>query len=375
MKQPNVDFLSGELPRVIVITGDDFIGREKAKEKILLRLHEQYQDLSEEHFDQSIESFTLYAERIITPSLFQNVRLFSIRHAQSLSEPDLQTLSSVMSVDCPDVYVIIESEGKKEKKGITEKLSLSEKVKMESTRYRLLQFDRPPDYKMAEWLTTQVPLLFGRNISRDAADRLIDLAGTELDKLYAELQKLDIHLTEKAAIDKTAVERVCGAYRNVSPFELAEALGRKDFARTLQIIDSLYQDGFYAPLCISAIFRHFWKILRIRVFAREHKEVIAQYRRSRYTEQTKVAFEIGVATGALKSADSEKRAYPVMILSGIIEQADTFTFEQLKQIFLWLRDFDVGVKTGTVKPTREHFQLLCYSIIRVAEILGKDSAR
>ncbi len=376
MKKNKVPFLDGELPQVFVVTGDDYIGREKAKEKIIARLYTQFSDITEERYDSTIEPFEVYVERIITPSLFQSVRIFHIRHAQTLSANEIQRLSLLLSVDFPDVYVFIEFEVKRGRKsksgGVAEKLAIKEKVKSNPEKFTYLKFDKPPDYKMAEWLTVQVPMLFNRKISKTGAENLIDLTGYELDKLYSELQKIDIHLPEKAPIDKEAVESITGASRAISPFELAEALGRKDMPRVLEIIDSLFQSTFNAPPCITAMFNHFWKILKIRAFALENKEMMNAFSRTRYAEKMRIAFEIGVAAGLLQSSDPEKKAYPVMILSGIIDLARKYTYDQLRKIFNWLRAFDVGVKTGMVKPTKQAFQLLCYRIVRVAELTDKD---
>ncbi len=377
MRKNTPPFIEGELPQVIVLTGDDYIGREKAKEKILSRLFSQSNDFTEERFNASVESFEAYLERIIAPSLFQSTRIFHIRHAQTFTDSDIERLASILTVEFSDVYVLIEfleKKGRKKKgKGIAEKLAIKKKVKDNPTKYLYLKFDKPPDYKMASWLGTQVPILFNRNISKTGAESLIDLSGYELDKLYSELQKIDIHLPEKAPIDKEAVEKITGASRTMSPFELAEALGRRELPRILEIIESLYQSNFYAPPCISAVFNHFWKIFKVRAFALENRERVNEYFGARYTQQTKIAHEIGVATGLLRSSDPEKKAYPVIILSGIIDQARKFTNNQLRQIFDWLRDFDVGVKTGKIKPTKQTFQLLCYKIFRVSELQEKDT--
>ena len=61
----------------------------------------------------------------------------------------------------------------------------------------------------------------------------------------------------------------------------------------------------------------------------------------------------------------ERKIYPVLIKSGIVEQAARFTEEELAKIFKWLLDFDVGSKTGKFEPTRQSLQLLCYRIVRV----------
>jgi len=376
VRKNNTNFLEGEMPQVFIISGDDFIGREKAKEKICNAIYRRYTEVTEERFDSTIEPFEIYAERIITPSLFQSVRLFHIRHAQTLSGNELKRLSEILSVDFPEVYVFIEYEDKKGRnkkgQGVADKLAVKEKVKKYPDKFIHLTFDKPPDYKMAEWLTTQVPVLFNRRITRTGAETLIDLTGYELDKLYSELQKLDIHLPEKASIDKVAVERITGASRAMSPFELADSLGRKDMPRVLEIIESLFRSSFYAPACITVMFNHFWKLLKIRAFAAEHKDRINAFYRARYTAQTRIAHEIGVATGLLRSSDPEKKAYPVMILSGIIDQAKSYSSAQLRSIFEWLLAFDVGVKTGKVQPTKQAFQLLCYKIVRVAEIAEGD---
>lgn len=377
MKQDIVTILEGKIPQVIVLTGDDTIGREKAKEKIIEKLYAQFDDAIEERFDSLIESFEVFIERTITPSLFQTVRIFHIRHAQDLLSHELQRLEFILSAELPDVYIFIEFEEKNRKKnkseGVPEKLDIKLKIKDNPAKYAYLRFEKPPDYKLAKWLMTQVQGLFHRKISKTGAEYLIDLVGNELDKLYSELQKIDIHLPDKAPIDKAAIERITGASRSMSPFELAKALGRKDLPRVLEIVDSLYNANFFAPSCISVMFKHFWNILKIRAFADENKDMVNAYFRTQYPEQTKIAHEIGVATGSLAKSDPEKKAYPVMVLSGIIDQAVKYKYEHLKKIFTWLREFDVGVKTGQVKPTKQAFQLLCYRIVRVAQLKEKDA--
>jgi hypothetical protein len=106
----------------------------------------------------------------------------------------------------------------------------------------------------------------------------------------------------------------------------------------------------------------------------ENREKANAYFNARYAEQTAIAHEIGVATGLLQPDDTVKKAYPVMVLSGVINQARSFTDAQLRQIFEWLREFDVGVKTGAVKPTKTAMHLLCYRIVRVAELIAKETA-
>jgi hypothetical protein len=56
---------------------------------------------------------------------------------------------------------------------------------------------------------------------------------------------------------------------------------------------------------------------------------------------------------------------PVLIKSGIVEQASGFSCEELSKILAWLLEFDTGFKTGKFEPTEQALQLLCYKIIRI----------
>ncbi len=377
MKTKNLITFKGKLPQIIVLAGDDSIGREKAKERIIERVHEMFGNVNEERFNSTVEPFEIFIEHIITPSLFQTVRIFHIRHAQELSNEGIEKLSIVISSELSDVYIIIEYEkdGRKKKESISEKLDIKAKTKKNPQKYSYLEFTKPPDYKMNEWLMTHVPIFFSRKISKSAAECLIDLTGSDLDKLYSELQKIDIHLNKNDPIDKSTVEKITAASRSMSAFELAEALGRKNFTRVLEIIDSLYTAGFYAPPSVSAIFKHFWKILKIRCYIYNHKGIVDAYSKAQYTKKTEIAYKIGVSAGLLNKSDSPKKAYPVIILSGIVDAAETFSVKHLKQIFIWLKEFDVGIKTGQIKPTKLAFQLLCYKIVRVEELLEKATVR
>jgi DNA polymerase III delta subunit len=364
--------------QVMFFSGDDYIGREKAKERIFSNLFARYPELIQGHFDSSRESFEEYVERMISPSLFPAVRLFHVLHAQLLTPDQAQALASALAVDFQDVFISIQWEPQdikqKKKESFADIVKIRDRIKTQPEKFAHFEFKKPPEYKMAAWLTEQVPVLFRRTISKASAEALLDLTGHELDRVYAELQKIDINLPEGAAIGKEAIEKIIGATREMSVFELADACSRKDMPRALTIIESLFQTGFAAPLFVSALFHHFWRIFKVRAYALENRDRVNEFFKARYTDQTRIAHEIGVASGLLRKDDPEKKAYPVMILSGVIDHARRFTGEQLRHIFSWLERFDVGVKTGTVKPTKQSVELLCYRIIRVAELEEKGVA-
>jgi DNA polymerase III delta subunit len=234
-------------------------------------------------------------------------------------------------------------------------------------RFTIQEFARQPDYKIAEWVVAQVPNLFGRHISKSNAERLVDLVGTDTMVLYSELQKIDLYLPDKAAIDTAVIDTVAGATRLMSPFELAQALGKKDFGRALEIIESIYTGNVYLPLFIGTIFRHFWSMFKISEFAKVNPDTIRRFKASLKGYNKQQQEETGVAIGVAAGLLSEKQVrsvYPVLVKSGIVYQALSFETKNYSAIFTALKEYDTGLKTGKVDDSKTGFQLFCYRIVK-----------
>jgi DNA polymerase-3 subunit delta len=368
------------IARVAVFTGGDLISRTRAREELMAAIRTQHGEITEERFNPADETIDSFLERAMTPSLFQEVRVFSIRHVNALPAAAVDSLSSVLRYELPDVYLLLEFDENLRRKdagaSVLKKLKIAELVKKDPEGYVLHAYESPPDYKIADWLTQQTPHFFGRRISRDHAQALVDMVGTDLGTVYSELQKIDIHLPPRETITREDIEEIIGASRSRTPFELATALGEKNFPMALEIIDSLFATTFYAPPAIAILFRHFWALKRIRAFGRENAGLMRRYlgRGIKYQEKNEMARQIGIAAGVLGPRDSAGKAFPVVIKARLVEQAKAFRDEHLDRIFTWLREFDVGVKTGRVTGDRRSFELLCYRIVRVAHLEENRSA-
>jgi DNA polymerase III delta subunit len=355
-----------------VLAGDDTIGREKAKAEILAALYRRHPDATEEYIDVSSGRIEQLVERVLTPSMFGCMRIFRVGHTAQLSREGWDELSRVIRYDLPDVFLLVDfDEENATAPQAAAKLSALEgkgKKGIAAEHAAIFRFSRPREYKLPEWLSENVPLLFGRTMTKESARFLIECVGSDLDTIYSELQKIDIHLAPRAPVDARAIETICAGSREKTSFELARALGERDCARALDIVDSLFDSSVYAPMCISAVFRHFYAMLRIRAWAKANAAGLQQYLSGRldYTAQNAGAHAIGVAAGLLGPADKEAKAYPVIVLSRIVQQAMSFTDARLREIIVWLHELDVNIKTGRDQGGREAFQLLCFKIAGTA---------
>ncbi|HEX2955732.1 MAG TPA: DNA polymerase III subunit delta [Chitinispirillaceae bacterium] len=367
-----------QLQRVYFLNGNDNVGREQYRLRVLGSINKAYPQSIVVRFDHADGDFSAYTQGMLTQSLFQDTRIFIIAHGDQLADKELKQLDKILKSPPDDAFIIIEiSEEKKTTTGgALKKLQAEKRSKANPELFSLVDFQRPAEYKVSQWLTTQVSSLFGRSISKQDADFFIDLVGNDIDLLYSELQKIDLHLEPNEAINHDVIENIVGPSRQMTVFELASELGKKNFARALNIIDSLFSTTFSAPSMVTTLFRQFWAMLRIRKFAQTNPGVVKTYMKSKgfnNPSQNEAALAIGIAAGLLKQGDIRK-VYPVIIASGIVEQAHKFTDDELSQIIRWLLEFDVGVKTGRVVPGQYEVQMLCFKISRVSSLLKCDIA-
>jgi DNA polymerase III delta subunit len=362
--------------RCFVLRGEDTVSRERAREAIIGALEKEGGACIREPFDPAAESASLFAQRMLTPSLFAERRVFHLRHAQNLEDEDLDELDSALSGGLEGVYCIIEiEEGKKDAGRVLKRLHINERCSGKPPAACLLEFEKPRDYKIAGWLVDNAPLLIGRKIARPDAEYMIERVGNDLDMLHSELQKIDLYLAPAAPVTRTVIDHITGAMRPATPFELAAALGRRDFPRAMRIIDLLFSVTVSMPFVVSVIGRHFWALFRIRKFCAANPDICRRFAASKgfgNSDQIETGLAIGKAAGLL--ADGEgKRVYPVLIVSGIMEQVKRFTDEECAAILLWLVEFDAGTKTGRIEPSDESLRMLCYRITRARQVLEEGA--
>jgi|WetSurMetagenome_2_1015567.scaffolds.fasta_scaffold00077_25 DNA polymerase III delta subunit len=359
--------------RFILLAGDDVAAREAARDDIIASVKKQEPAAEVERYDSESSDFTVFFERIITPSLLSPLRVFVIPEAHQLPEKDLESLESLLPQDIPDACVILES-GKLRSRKKTKEAALSKKYAafldafdeaMEKTpsRFIVQSFPMPAEWEMAQWVTEYAPKLSHRRISPEDAQRLVDMVGADTGLLRSELDKLDIFLDDGSPITADAIDAVSGAARQSTQFELAQALGEKNTVRVLEIIETIYTGNVYLPLFTGAVFRHFWSLFRLHLFAKEKPALLWGYRSSSRPRKNEAALALAVGAG-LFSENQANRLYPMVIKPRLIEQAVSFSYRGYRRIFALLAEFDTGIKTGRYDDSKTGFQIFCQRIIR-----------
>ncbi|MDR2578427.1 MAG: hypothetical protein LBC70_06425 [Chitinispirillales bacterium] len=358
------------IPRVTIATGDDSFAMELSMNGYLDSIRAKHGQCSVEHFDSASENIGAFLARAMTASLFQDIRACCILHAQSLTEKELAEIDKALDYEIPDVYIFISAEIDKKAASETKSAKLDKTLQLKKrsadSSIAIYSFTKPRDYELAGWIMERVPELFKRQIGKPEAEFLAETV--EYDLIYSELHKIDMALPPGARIDRKIIQEIVGVTRTMTVYELAAALGKKDLVTALNVLDSLFVNNFHAPLLASAVFKHFWSLLKIKKYLEKKPDILRQYNSKGYgkdSPQSKAAFEIGLAAGLLAEKDrSGNKAFPVVIKSGVVAQAQTFTASSLKRILKSLQQFDVGVKTGIAESDLCSLQMLCYGIAR-----------
>jgi DNA polymerase-3 subunit delta len=112
----------------------------------------------------------------------------------------------------------------------------------------------------AETLASQARL----QLDADALDLLVEALGADLARIAVEIEKLALYAgSRKVGVDDIAA--LVPDARATNIFALVNALGRRDRARALEILDTLTREGEYLPLALAFLSTQF----RFALVARE----------------------------------------------------------------------------------------------------------
>jgi DNA polymerase-3 subunit delta len=127
-------------------------------------------------------------------------------------------------------------------------------------RAAVLDFPKLKCAALERWAGNQ---LSGRGyrISPPALKKFVDLAGSDLLTLSAEMEKLILYCGSEKEIRDAAVEELVQASRQHGIFELTTAMGNRDRRLALKHLGNLLEAGEPALWIVSMIARHFRQVL------------------------------------------------------------------------------------------------------------------
>jgi len=129
------------------------------------------------------------------------------------------------------------------------------------------------------------------------------------------------------------------------------------------------KDNQFAIPFLSELYRKFWVLLKIRLYADENREKANTYFKV-YDNKAKnqAAFEIAVACQILK--ESQKTAlFPMVIKPKLLEQASFYSKKDIFEVIKMIAQFDRDIKNGEIKSDehKETIKEMCRKIVRMGK--------
>ena len=132
------------------------------------------------------------------------------------------------------------------------------KLAKELKKYVCLESKKLYESETLKWVDSYLKG-FGYSIEPVAAQLLINFLGTDLSRIANELNKLKIILPKGTKITPLHIEQNIGISKDFNVFELQNALGKKDFAKAMQIIKYFNENQKDNPIAMITenLYRYF----------------------------------------------------------------------------------------------------------------------
>ena len=199
--------------------------------------------------------------------MFAEKQVVIIKEAQQMK--DIDKLESYVENPLSSTIFVVSYKDKK----LDARTKFAKTVK---TKGELLSTKKMYDNKLPEWVNA---LLFHQNlaINPKALAILIDNIGNDLSRIKTEIEKLIVNLGTRKTITEDDIETYIGVSKEYNIFELQDAIGKRNIAKALKIIQYFEKNPKAAPiqLILPALYSFFSKVLTIFSANSTDEKVIA----------------------------------------------------------------------------------------------------
>lgn len=216
-------------------------------------------DESERDFNQTIcYGADVDADTVVTAArrypMFADRQLVVIKEAQMMKSLEELALYCTKPLDST-VLVIAMHGARADKRKALYKNASKVGVVVDSMQLK--------DYEMPRWISMYYQTK-GMTIAPDAAALLGEYAGTDLNKIAIETEKMLKNLPEGVReVSVADIEKNVGISRQFSIFELTKELSMKNYPKALRTAAYIGSAAKFAmPMAVSALYTHFYRILK-----------------------------------------------------------------------------------------------------------------
>ena len=304
------DVKSGVFKPVYLLMGDEPYYVDMVCDAIL----EHCLDESEKDFNQTVcYGADVNADTVITAArrypMFADRQLVVVKEAQMMKSLEELAIYCQNPLDSTVLVIVMHGASADKRKSLYKTVS---KIGV------VVESPALSDYDMPRW----IPMYYqtkGIQIAPDAAALLAEHAGTDLNKIAIETEKMLKNLPEGTTqVTVSDIEKNVGISRQFSIFELTKELSLKNAPKALRIAAYIGSAAKFAlPMAVSALYTHFYRILK-------YNALLSVNPRPANDQKAKV---LGVNPFFFSEYDTAVRNYPTRKCMAVIALLKDYDFK------------------------------------------------
>ena len=260
MQTGSLDELDKELKQgvirpVYLLTGSEEYLRRKAEDRIaayVLAPEARAFNFSEYSLDSDAIDDVLHA--VETFPVASPYRLVIARELGSLPQDKEQSLLEYLQRPAKRSVLVLVTEKVDNRKALFRHLK---------EQHFVADFESPKPAVYAKW-AGQLLRERGYRLSQGAMEKLLALAGSDFQTLIGEVEKLTLYAGDDKTIPDAAVDDLVRESCEHTAFELTDAMGRRDAAAALRLLNNLLGAGEPPLRIIGAIVWNFRNVLMVQ---------------------------------------------------------------------------------------------------------------
>lgn len=174
-------------------------------------------------------------------SLMAPRRMLVVREVTALTNAGQRRLAERLDPLQPGLAVVLVAARQPDRRGSRPPVAADLRRAVEAAG-QVVELSPPPERALPGWVGQEMERL-GRRITRDAAQALCDRVGADLDRLAMEVEKLATYVGEGREVSVEDVRAVSIRVSEEDIFQLMDAIGGKDAASALTMLDGVLPEG------------------------------------------------------------------------------------------------------------------------------------
>ena len=233
---------NGHIEPVYFLNGDDYFLQTFFIEEIIKELSSD-QLIEKNFFSGESGDYATMMNSLFSDSLFFEKRLFVLHNPTRVSgkiKDDL--LSYFANPNKNNCLVVILDK-------VDKRSSLHKNI---SKYFQPLNTSPPFPSKIPQWINFLIKRS-GLEISKEGRELLVEICGDSISHISNEIEKIKIGSLDNPRIESEDIIKFCGWERSYFPWQLSDALGRKDTKNSIHIGQALLSRGLEVSMLLSQV--------------------------------------------------------------------------------------------------------------------------